>query len=789
MLISALNRKLLRDLWHMRGQVLATALLVAGGVAVLVMSHGTLRSLLETRDAYYERYRFADVFASLKRAPDSLAAKIKDIPGVKWVETRIVEGATLDLPDVPEPASATLVSISPTARPILNGLVLRQGRWIEPGHPNEVIISEPFAEENRLAPGGSFRALINGHRRALKVVGIALSPEFIYSLGPGFLVPDNRRYGIIWMSRTALEAAFDLDSAFNDVTISLLRHASVDAVIEHLDKLLAPYGGAGAYPRDDQVSHQFLKGELDQLLAIGRIIPPIFLSVAAFLLHVLATRVVETEREQIGTLKAFGYTEAAVGWHYLKFILAMTLIGVAAGSIVGILFGRSMTELYAEFYRFPFLYFRLSPAVFVTATVVSLAAGMFGALSAVRRAVRLAPAVAMRAAAPVTYGKGGLEAFALIRSLSQPSRMIFRHIVRWPIRAAITTLGLSMSVALLVSTLFFFDATDQLIDSVFFQSRHQDATIRFVEAQDPTIVRDVERLPGVIVAEGARSVGVRMRLGSRSKRTIINALNPGGRLVEVFDSELNRVYAPGFGILLTSQLAKNLAAKPGDRVTVEVLEDKRPVVDVPVVGIVEDYIGSFAYIRKDVLDRLMREGPRVSAVDIRFDTGKSADFYRALKETPAVAGLTLWRVAVQGFRETMAETMYIIISFYIGFGSAIAFGVAYNSARIALSERGRELATLRVIGFTRFEVSYILLGEIALLMLPALPLGCLLGYGLASVMVENISSDLFRIPLVIESSTYAAACIAVIVATILSGLLVRRRIDGLDLIAVLKTRE
>lgn len=789
MLISALNRKLLRDLWHMRGQVLATALLVAGGVAVLVMSQGTLLSLQETRNAYYERYRFADVFASLKRAPDSLAAKIKEIPGVKWVETRIVEGVTLDLPSIPEPASATVVAISPTARPTLNGLVVRQGRWIEPGHPSEVLISESFAEENGFSPGDTFRALINGHRRTLKIVGIALSPEYIYSLGPGFLVPDNRRFGIIWMSRPALEAAFDLDSAFNDVTISLVRNASVETVIEHLDKLLAPYGGAGAYPRADQVSHEFLQGELDQLLAIGRIIPPIFLAVAAFLLHVLATRVVETEREQIGILKAFGYTEVAVGWHYLKFVLAMTLIGVAGGSVIGILFGRSMTELYAEFYRFPFLYFRLSPGVFVTATVVSMGAGVFGALSAVRRAVKLAPAVAMQAAAPVIYDRGGLESLSIIRSLSQPSRMIFRHIVRWPIRAAITSLGLSMSVALLISTLFFFDATERMIETFFFQSRHQDATIRFAEAKDPAIVNEVARLPGVVMAEGARAVSARLRFGSRSKRTGISALNPDATLVEVFDSDLQPVYAPGFGILLTSQLAKNLKARAGDRITVEVLEGKRPIIEVPVVGIVEDYIGSLAYMRKDVLDRLMREGPRVSSVDVRIDMGKSDAFYRGLKETPAVAGVTLWRVAVQGFRDTMAETMYIIISFYIGFGSAIAFGVAYNSARIALSERGRELATLRVIGFTRFEVSYILLGEIALLMLPSLPLGCLIGYGLASVMVENMSSDLFRIPLVIESSTYAMACIAVIVATILSGLLVRRRIDELDLIAVLKTRE
>ena len=383
----------------------------------------------------------------------------------------------------------------------------------------------------------------------------------------------------------------------------------------------------------------------------------------------------------------------------------------------------------------------------------------------------------------------GLEVFALIRSLSQPSRMILRHVVRWPIRAAITSVGLAMSVALLVSTLFFFDATDRLIDTFFFQSRHQDVTVRFAEPLHPSIVGAVARMPGVLFAEGTRELSVRVRFGSRSERTAIIAINPQARLVEVLDADLVPVEAPPFGLMLTSQLSKNLRAHPGDRVTVEVLEGKRPVVDVPVAGIVEDYIGNFAYMRKDALDRLAAEGPRVSSVDARIDTGKTDAFYRSLKATPAVAGITLWRVAVRSFRETMAETMYIIISFYVGFGSVIAFGVAYNSARITLSERGRELATLRVIGFTRFEVSYILLGEIALLMLPALPLGCLIGYGLAGVMVENLSSDLFRIPHVIESSTYAMACLVVIFATILSGMLVRRRIDNLDLIAVLKTRE
>jgi len=785
----ALSRKLLRDLWHMKGQVLATALLVACGVGIFVMSEGMLKSLEETQTAYYERYRFADVFASVKRAPEGLADRIADLPGVKRVQTRIVEGAILDVPGVIEPATGRLVSVPDRGRPALNDLTVTEGRYLAPNRPDEVLINEVFAEANGLTPGDGFSAIINGHKRDLTVVGIALSPEFIYALGPGSLVPDNKRFGIMWMSREALEAAFDLDGAFNDVSLTLLHGARAQDVVDELDRLLAPYGGVGAFDREEQFSHAFLKGELDQLRNTGRIIPPIFLAVAAFLLHVLTSRLIDTEREQIGLLKAFGYGRIELAWHYLKMVFATVGIGLIIGSALGIWLGRALAELYMTLYRFPFLYFQLEPSVFVTVVIVGIAAGSAGALSAALRAARLPPAVAMQPAPPVSYRRGAFDRLRIARALSQPGKMILRHMSRWPIRAAITSLGMAMSVALMISTLFFFDATEHMIDSYYYMSHRSDVSVVFAEATTPRVLEEARRLPSVLKAEPGRSVAVRLRNGPRSERTSLQGIAPGADLVRVLDADMQQSQPAPFGLMLSSKLADMLDAGRGDRLRVEVLEGKRRVLDIPVTAIVESYIGTPTYMDLAALNRLMDEGPRVSSVDLQIDGAHAATLYDELKDLPAVSGITLWSVAVQSFRDTMAETVNIVLFFYIGFGGAIAFGVAYNSARISLAERGRELASLRVLGLTRFEVSYILLGELVILALIALPVGCLIGYGLAGLMVTMMETELFRIPLVIAPSTYGLACSVVLGATLVSGLLVRRRIDTLDLIEVLKTRE
>ena len=788
-MIRTIDRKLLRDLARIKGLAAAVALVAGSGVAMLVMSLGTLNSIEATRAAYYERYRFADIFAPLKRAPQSLSARIAAIPGVKWVEARIVKDVTLDVAGMDEPATGRLISIPPRRRPHLNEPTLRRGRHIDPARPDEVLVGEAFAKAHGLGPGGRLAATINGRRRTLDIVGVALSPEYVYAIGPGVLVPDNRRFGVLWMGQGALAAAFDLQGAFNDVSLSLLRSASAAEVIDRLDDLLRPYGGIGAYDRGDQVSDSYLRGEIEQLGALSTIVPPIFLAVAAFLLNIVISRLVETERGQIGLLKAFGYSDWAVGRHYLKLALAIAALGLAFGFLAGAYLGRATTEMYTQFFAFPFLHYRPSPDTFAIAGLVTVAASLAAAAGAVRRAARMPPAEAMAPALPTAYRRTLLERLGAIAPMAQPTRMIFRHIVRWPGRAAFTCLGIALGAALMISTLFFYDAIDHMIETYFHHAQRQDVTVTLVEAGPERTLGAIAGLPGVLSAESYRVAPARLRHGHLAERVAIIGLAADAELRRALDTRLLPFDLPPDGIVLSTKLAELLRARPGHTLTVEFLEGRRPVRRVAVAALVEEYIGTPAYMERRALNRLLREGPTISGAYLMVDSRREAALYRRLKDTPAVAGVGLQTAALRTFRQTMAETMDIMISFYVGFGALIAIGVVYNAARVSLSERARELASLRVLGFTRGEVFYILFGELTVLTLAALPLGCVLGYGLAWLMSLNFDTELFRVPLVVQRDTYGAAVAAVIAAAVGSGLLVRRRLDRLDLISALKTRE
>lgn len=784
-----LNRKLARDLWRIRLQALAIALVVASGVGLLIMSLTSVDALERTANAFYERYRFAQVFATVKRAPEQLAGRIAHIPGVQTVETRIVEFATLDVAGFAEPVIGRLVSIPERAPPLLNRLALRAGREVAPGRPDEVVLSEPFAEAHGLEPGDHMGAILNGHRRTLEVVGIALSPEYVYAIAPGGLMPNNQRYGILWMGREALAAAFDLDGAFNDVALSLQRGAKADAVIERLDGLLARYGGTGAYGRADQVSNWYLTNEIQQQRHMSSILPTIFLAVAAVLANMVLARLVAVEREEIGLLKAFGYDNLAIGWHYAKLVLAIAGLGIGLGWLLGAWLGRVNTEIYAEFYRFPFLFYRPSAGVFVLAGLISLAATLLGSLSAVRRAAMLPPAEAMRPPAPPMYRRGGLGAAGLARWLDQPTRMIVRQIFRWPVRSFLTTAAMGMAVAVLVISMQWIDAIEQMVDVDFRQAQRQDMTVSLAETQSSEVVRDFAALPGVLAAEPMRGVSVRLVHGHRTHRGAIQGVPPDAHLNLVKDAGGAVLRIPPEGLVLSTALAEKLAVAPGEQVTVDVLEGRRPVRSVPVVGLFETYIGTPAYMHMAALNRLMRERPAVNAVHLLADEAHRDTLFAELKDLPDVSAVMVVKAAIRTFHETLAETIMIYVSFFVAFSCTLTFGVVYNSARIALSERARELGTLRVLGFTRFEISYILLGELALLMIASLPVGCLAGYVLGWAITSSMDTELYRVPLVIETSTYGVAMLIGLAAAAASAALVRRRLDHLDLIAVLKTRE
>jgi putative ABC transport system permease protein len=789
MRLSALDRKLFRDLWHMRGQMVTVALIVASGIATYVTMRGAYESVERAQQQHYARYHFADVFAQLKRAPNSLTAEIGAIPGVSVVQTRVVVEVNLDVPGLDEPAVGRLISIPERKQTMLNDLFLRSGRYIEPGRQDEVIVSEAFSSANHLEVGTSISAVINGRWERLRIVGVALSPEYVYEIRGVEVFPDNKRFGVLWMSRESLGPLFNMEGGFNDVSIALAPGASEAGVLGRLDRLLEPYGGLGAYGRDDQVSHRFLTDEIAQDRITGIFVPSIFLGIAAFLVHVVLSRLVSTQRNPIGLLKAFGYSDVAVGVHYLKFALVAVMLGTATGSPLGIWLGRGLARMYQNFFRFPELHFVAGPKLIAWAIAISGVAACLGALSSLRIVVALPPAEAMRPESPPQFKRGLAERLGFASLVSISTRMILRNLERRPWKAFLTVLGMSFAVAILIVGFYFFDAIEYLVQVQFRTAQRDDVTISLVEPHGEQARYDVTHLTGALHWEPFRIVPARLRFGHRSKRVGLLGLETDGDLRRAVGRHFDVARIPPEGVLLTAKLAEVLGVRPGDTIMVEILEGERPVRQVAVSATVEEMIGLSAYMDIATLNRMMREGPSISGAYLSVDSKRLPALYSQLKRTPAVAGVAVREAMLESFYRTIAESLRISTTALNLFACLIAIGMVYNGARVALSERGHELASLRVLGFNQREISFMLLGEQGLLALASIPLGFFIGYGFCAVLTTAMQTELYRMPLVINAKTYAISVLIVGLASVATGILIYRRLSRMDLVAVLKTRE
>lgn len=777
-----LRRKLVRDLLHMRGQAFAIALIVASAVSTYVTMRGAYESLLVTQSSYYETYRFADVFASLKRAPESVAARLREIDGVAAVQTRVVASVILDVPRLDEPASALLLSLAGR----LNTVHVRRGRL--PMVADEILVSEAFAAENELLPGSHLAAVINGRWRTLRICGIAITPEYVQE-ARGSAFPDHRRFGVMWMQRDPLAAAMGMTGAFNDATLLLAPGAIEADVIAAVDRTLAPYGGLGAYGRDEQPSHRFLRDELAQDRITSIVIPAIFLAVAALLIHLLLMRLVASQREQIAVLKAFGYGNAAIARHFAGFGLAIVAAGSAAGIPLGIWLGRGLTSLYTKFFHFPELAFRVSATAIVISVGTTVVAALVGSLSAVRRVVALPPAEGMRGEAPLRFGHSMLDRTRLIRAVSPPVRMIFRALQRTPLRTALSIFALATAAMILVVGQFSFDALESMIDVQFRAAQTDDATIELTEVRGDDALHAIRRLPGVIRVEPMRVVPVRIRAGHHSRRTALIGLERDATMRRLRGMHGEPVALPTRGLVLTTKLAEVLGVAAGDDVTVEALSAPRSIATMHVAALVDESIGTFAYAPREDVNRFMREGPSLSMALLAVQPARAAELYKSLKSMPVVASVLLREAALASVRKTIVENIYISATMIVAFACVIAFGVIYNGARIALSERGRDLATLRVLGFSNGEVGAMLLGEQAVLTIVSIPAGFAGGWALCVWIAHLFDSEVYRIPLVISARTYAISFFIIALAATLTAFAVQRRIGKLDMVEVLKTRE
>lgn len=785
----ALHLKLFRDLARMKGQTFAVGLVMACGLAMMIMARSLTLSLESTRDAYYSAYRFGDVFAELKRAPNALRGRLAQIAGVSAVETRVQGAITLDLPGLAEPADGLILSLPEDRPQQLNRLFLRTGRLPEIGSHNEVVVGEAFANAHGFRPGNTIAATIYGARQNLKIVGIALSPEFVFEARAGETLPDNRRFGVFWMNERELASAFDLDGAFNSVVLDLAPGADRATVMADLDRFLAPYGGQIAYSRRDHPSALRLDDELRVLKALSVVFPTVFLSIAAFMSSAVLTRLIRLQREQIAQLKALGYSSRQVGFHYLNFALATVVIGTVLGTLSGFWLGNNVVWLYHRFFRFPQLTFQPDlPAVGV-ALLVSAGASVVGVLGAVRQAMRLPPAEAMRPEPPAEFHASFLERIGLARLGTPSFRMALRNLERRPWQAVFTALGLALAAGIPIVPGAMRDGINYIMSFEWGRAQRQDVTLSLIEPGSASALSAIRSLPGVMQAEPFRSVPAQIRFGHQSRRLAVIGLPRNTTLNRLMDGNGNPVPLPLDGLVVSAKLAEILGAKPGDVLTLEVQEGRRPTRQAVIQALITDYAGVRAYMEIDSLRRLMGEGGTVSGAHLAVDRRYWTEFLERIKEAPRVASLSISASTLESFRKTIADSIGIIQGLYFSFAVIVAFGVVYNSARIALSERSRDLATLRVIGFTHREVAGVMVGELLILLLVALPIGLVLGSFLAAAIVHTASTETVRLPLVLTARSYATATLIVLASATISFAVVIRRIRNLDLLGALKAAE
>ena len=785
--MNMLDRKLAHDLWHLKGQVLTIALVVASGIAAFCASLSTHESLKSMQADYYDSARFAHVFVRLKRAPESVAARLLDIPGVAEMQATITRDVLLDLPGVIEPMVGRMIALPERGLPPINRLTLVGGRWIDAPESNEVLVNESFASHNELRPGDSITALLNGKREKLVIVGLVQSPEYVFAAVPG--VGDERTFGVFWAGRKRLAAAFDMDGAFDAAALRLAHDANEQAVKAAVDRELDRYGSIGANGRDRQVSHQTLSQEIDQQRVFGIVLPAVFLGVAVFLLNVVLSRQIGTQRSQIAALKALGRPDAEIGLHYLKFVGVIVVLGAVIGIVAGALLGQMLTEMYTRFFRFPNFEYRLDPWIVLVGVGTALVGAVAGATQAVLQVVRLAPAEAMRPPSPPTFRPTLAERFGFGHIYSPAVRMILRDMERRPARAILTTAGIAASLAILIAGTWWGDAINWLLDVEFGMRERMHVAVQLVEPASSSAAYDFQRLPGVIESEPGREALVRFRNRHRSYQTLMIGLAPASTMRPLLDERLEPVPLPGSGVVLNRRLAERLEVRNGETVRVEFLQGNRSEHDVRVVGMVDEKMQMLGFMERAALNRLLGEGDAISGARLRIDAGQREAFLQAVKETPRMGAVAELGPIIRNFRENTARNVLVFTTVLTVFAGTIAVGVVYNTARISLAERAWELASLRVLGFTRGEVSGLLLGELALELLLALPLGWAAGYGLARLLIELMPHGDFEFPFVILPATYAYATLVVLVGGVVSGLVVRRRIDRLDLVAVLKTRE
>lgn len=787
--MKAINKKLFRDFWNLKIQALSIALIVIGGLSILLSSWSSYQSLKKARDDFYLNYSFAHVFSEFKRAPAGIIDELRKIPGVENIDGRIMIEGIVNLADQDEPAVAKIVSIPREGQPNLNKLYLRKGRLPVDGNIAEVVIHEGFAKAHKLNPGNQFQVLIEGHLQNVQVVGIATSPEYIYALGTAAPLPDDIHFGVLWMSYLNLSRLAKLQDSINSVSASISYNATPGKIISGFDQVLKRYGGLGAYTRDQQISNMFIEDEIAQQKGTAIVAPLIFFSVAAFLVHIIFSRLIALNRSQIATLKAIGFTDWEVARHYLALVILILLVGIIPGVIIGAWLGQFFAKIYLDFYHFPELKFHLSYGALFICVLSGILPGVLGAWQSIRHSFALVPAEAMQPPIPPVYQRTLFDRVTFFKKLHPFSKMILRNIFQRPNRLVMIILGMATALGIIVTSLSWNDMLTEMLDTQFQRIQREDLSINFLHPVSLNGLQELKKMNGVLSVEGYRVIPVRIRFLNHKKELMLTGWPDSTQMRQSLGLNLKKINFPLEGVTLGRFFQKSWGVKVGDIIEIEILEASQKKIAIKVAGFSDEMMGVSSSMRIGSLWKLLDEPVGYNMATIRADANKVDSLYRQFKNIPEIATVVLKNSIYKGFQNTMGKIIRISTAILVVFALSIAFGVIYNSIRVNFSERSWEMASLRVMGFEKGDVFTLVLAEVSLQVFLCLIPGCFMGYWMTKLSLQGIHTETFALPVIIHFKTYVKAMLVVLLSLGLCSWIVYRMINKLSLIEALKLRE
>lgn len=784
-----LKRKLWRDIKANYGAYLACAGVLVIGLMLYVSLSVILENLISGRDSYYQQYDFADGFARISKGPAALAREVEDIDGVRRAVGRIVQEAFIYDPSGERTTTLRLVSFNDINQPV-NRFRLEQGRVPVSGR-KEILVSPAFLKANEYRLGDDITLIIKGREAKFKITGTAISPEYIYEIPGGhMLAPDPKAFGVAFVPYRTVAALYDMESQVNDIVFTLDGGTEFSKVKNPVAKILGHYGMTSLIARKDQLSSSMLTQEIAGLKGSASTTPIIFLMVAAAILYIMLRRMIEQQRGQIGVLKAFGFSDREIIFHYLSYSVLISGIGGFLGGMAGSGLSFSLAKLYQQFYNIPNLSGRFSPGYLAAATLLSVIFGVIAGYQGSKRVTKLSPAEAMRPAAPLTGRKTLVERFEVFWNiLNTRARMAVRNVFRSRQRTAITILGVACAFSMMVAARGMFDSSYFLISYQYDKVERYDLKVVLRQYVDKVQgVSTAKHMDGVDEAEPLLEVPVTITHRWLKKDTVITGLPKNASLYRLLTSKGETVQPPRDGLVMSAQLAKTLNVKPGDMVTVKPLVGDVEKEQVIVKKVIPQYVGVGTYMDIDSLSVLLKSSPLASSMLVKVDSEKLPLVRKQLQEGKNVLTIqdkTKIKAQFEQLMESSQASQYVLLFFSFVLG----FAIVYNVNLISLSERERELATLMVIGMTEREVGRILLTEQAMLGLSAMVLGVPLGYSMLYGIANASATELYSMPLIVLPESFLVAAAGTVMFILAAQWKVQGRVRNLSMLDVLKQQE